>query len=479
MELHRLPIHELHGLLRKGEVKVSEILEDVITVIEEREKEINAYISLFLEEAREKALELDERINSDIHYLFGIPVAVKDNIVMNVGETTCASRILLGYKAPYTATAVKKLTDKNAIITGKTNLDEFAMGSTGEYSHFGPTRNPLAPERVVGGSSSGSAAAVAAGEAIAALGSDTGGSVRLPAAYTGTVGFKPTYGRVSRYGLVAFASSLDQISVIARDVKDAAIMFTAISGFDPHDSTSAKFEVPSFDEIFSESPGGFKVGLPSEYFVEGIEPEIRDRVLKAAELLAQNGFTVKEISMPHTKYAVAVYYLIATSEASSNLARYDGVRYGFRAPDADDLDSLYELTRTGGFGEEVKRRILLGTFSLSAGYYEAYYLKAQKARRLIREDFDRAFEDVDLILAPTQPALPPLIGEKIEDPLSVYLLDIYTVTANLAGLPAISIPCDRTEDGLPIGLQFIGRAFDEKTLLRAAARAESIFAFRP
>ncbi|MCD6086710.1 MAG: Asp-tRNA(Asn)/Glu-tRNA(Gln) amidotransferase subunit GatA [Candidatus Hydrothermae bacterium] len=479
MELHRLPIHELHGLLRKGEVKVSEILEDVITVIEEREKEINVYISLFLEEAREKALELDERINSDIHYLFGIPVAVKDNIVMNVGETTCASRILLGYKAPYTATAVKKLTDKNAIITGKTNLDEFAMGSTGEYSHFGPTRNPLAPERVTGGSSSGSAAAVAAGEAIAALGSDTGGSVRLPAAYTGTVGFKPTYGRVSRYGLVAFASSLDQISVITRDVKDAAIMFTAISGFDPHDSTSAKFEVPSFDEIFSQSPRGFKVGLPSEYFVEGIEPEIRDRVLKAAELLAQNGFTVKEISMPHTKYAVAVYYLIATSEASSNLARYDGVRYGFRAPDADDLDSLYELTRTGGFGEEVKRRILLGTFALSAGYYEAYYLKAQKARRLIREDFDRAFEDVDLILAPTQPAPPPLIGEKIEDPLSVYLLDIYTVTANLAGLPAISIPCDRTEDGLPIGLQFIGRAFDEKTLLRAAARAESIFAFRP
>jgi len=257
MELHRLPIHELHGLLRKGEVKVSEILEDVITVIEEREKEINVYISLFLEEAREKALELDERINSDIHYLFGIPVAVKDNIVMNVGETTCASRILLGYKAPYTATAVKKLTDKNAIITGKTNLDEFAMGSTGEYSHFGPTRNPLAPERVTGGSSSGSAAAVAAGEAIAALGSDTGGSVRLPAAYTGTVGFKPTYGRVSRYGLVAFASSLDQISVITRDVKDAAIMFTAISGFDPHDSTSAKFEVPSFDEIFSSSSSAF------------------------------------------------------------------------------------------------------------------------------------------------------------------------------------------------------------------------------
>ena len=479
MELHRLPIHELHDLLRKGEIKVSEILEDVIAVIEEREKEINAYISLFLEEAREKALELDEKLNEDIHYLFGIPVAVKDNIVMSIGETTCASRILLGYKAPYTATAVKKLTEKNAIITGKTNLDEFAMGSTGEYSHFGPTRNPLAPERVVGGSSSGSAAAVAAGEAIAALGSDTGGSVRLPAAYTGTVGFKPTYGRVSRYGLVAFASSLDQISVITKDVRDAAIMFTAISGFDPHDSTSAELEVPSFEEIFAESAGGFRIGLPSEYFVQGIEPEIRDKVLKAAELLAQNGFTVKEISMPHTRYAVAAYYLIATSEASSNLARYDGVRYGFRAPDAEDLDSLYELTRTGGFGEEVKRRIMLGTFALSAGYYEAYYLKAQKARRLIREDFERAFEDVNLILAPTQPALPPLIGEKIEDPLSVYLLDIYTVTANLAGLPAISIPCGKTEEGLPIGLQFIGRAFDEKTLLRAAARAEATFSFRP
>jgi len=457
MELHRLPIHELHDLLRKGEIKVSEILEDVIAVIEEREKEINAYISLFLEEAREKALELDEKLNEDIQFLFGIPVAVKDNIVMDIGETTCASRILLGYKAPYTATAVKKLTEKNAIITGKTNLDEFAMGSTGEYSHFGPTRNPLAPERVVGGSSSGSAAAVAAGEAIAALGSDTGGSVRLPAAYTGTVGFKPTYGRISRYGLVAFASSLDQISVITRDVRDAAIIF---------------------EEIFSESLRSFKIGLPSEYFVEGIEPEIRDKVLKAAELLAQNGFTVKEISMPHTRYAVAVYYLIATSEASSNLARYDGVRYGFRAPDAEDLDSLYELTRTGGFGEEVKRRIMMGTFALSAGYYEAYYLKAQKARRLIREDFERAFEDVDLILAPTQPAPPPLIGEKIEDPLSVYLLDIYTVTANLAGLPAISIPCGKTEEGLPIGLQFIGRAFDEKTLLRAAARAEAIFSFR-
>ncbi len=475
MELHKLPIHTLHNLLKKKEIKVSELLDDIIRVIEEKESEINAYISLFLDEAREKAIELESRQDENIPPLFGIPIAVKDNIVVKGGETTCASRILLGYRPPYTATAVERILSQDAIITGKTNLDEFAMGSTGEYSYFGPTRNPVAPDRVAGGSSSGSAAAVAQGEAIAALGSDTGGSVRLPAAYTGTVGFKPTYGRFSRYGLVAFASSLDQIGTLTKDVEDAAILFTVIAGHDPKDSTSAQVEVPSLSEILSNyEKSRFKIGLPREYFGDGIDPEIREKVIKAAEELEKAGFQLKEISMPHTKYAVAAYYLIATSEASSNLARYDGVRYGYRAAGADDLHTLYEKTRTEGFGEEVKRRILLGTFALSAGYYEAYYLKGQKARRLIRQDFDRAFEEVDIILSPTQPTPPPRLEEKTEDPLSVYLLDILTVTVNLAGLPAISIPCAKTDSGLPIGMQLIGKAFDEATLLKAAKAIEEI-----
>ncbi len=463
-----MQIREIHEKYKARELTISDVLEQVFDTIKSKENEINAYISLYEDEARERAVELEKNLSDDISPLYGIPVAVKDNISTKDMDTTCGSRILLGYRPPYNATVVDRILNQGAIIIGKTNMDEFAMGSSGEHSYFGPTRNPHNTEYVPGGSSSGSSAAVAAGEAVAALGSDTGGSIRQPASFCGVVGLKPTYGRVSRYGLVAFGSSLDQIGPITNSVYDSAILFTAIAGFDPMDSTSVDMPLPDINEIFENyDKNRFTIGIPDEYFVEGVNEDVKSGVLEVAKRFEEAGFKLKRISLKHTEYAISVYYIIATSEASSNLARYDGVRYGFRAKGYETLDEMYKKTRTEGFGEEVKRRILLGTFALSAGYYDAYYLNAQRARRLIKEDFDTAFKDVDLILTPVSPTPPFKIGEKIEDPVSLYLSDIFTVTASLAGLPAISIPCCRSKNGLPIGFQLIGRPFDEKTIFQA------------
>lgn len=470
------PAHRIHEALKKRDLTVREVLEAVAHQIHQRESRINAYITTFLEEAFSQAADLDSHLSPDIPPLYGIPLAVKDNIATKGQQTTCASRILLGYRPPYHATVVERLLSQKALIIGKTNMDEFAMGASNEYSYFGPVSNPHNLDYVPGGSSGGSAAAVAAGEAVAALGSDTGGSVRQPAAYCGVVGLKPTYGRVSRYGLVAFASSLDQIGPITRDVTDAAILFHAIAGFDPKDATSVDQPVPPPQKLLeSFDRERFTVGLPKEYFEsEGLNEEVRDRVLNAVHALEQEGYSVRWISLPHSRYAIPVYYLTATSEASSNLARYDGVRYGHRAENYDDLDSMYRATRGEGFGPEVKRRIMLGTFALSAGYYEAYYLKASRVRRRIKEDFLRAFQEVDLIITPTSPVPPFRKGERLKDPLTLYLIDVFTVTANLAGIPAISIPCGKTREGLPVGLQILAPAFEEERLFKAARFLEHI-----
>jgi len=429
---------------------------------------VHAYISLDEEGALRKAEEVDARVarGEEVGVLAGVPVAVKDNICIKGMRTTCASKILENFVSPYDATVVEKLKAADAVFLGKTNLDEFAMGSSTENSYFGPTRNPHDPERVPGGSSGGSAAALAAGEAVLALGSDTGGSIRQPASFCGVVGLKPTYGRVSRYGLVAFASSLDQIGPMAKNVKDTALLLNVISGYDPRDSTSAPVEVPDFTKALDEGIEGIRIGLPREYFAEGLEDEVREKVLEAVDILEGEGAEVVEVSLPHTKYAIATYYIVAPAEASSNLARYDGVKYGFRA-EGRDLYEMYCNTRSQGFGEEVKRRIMLGTYTLSAGYYEAYYLKALKVRTLIKQDFEEAFETCDLLATPTSPTVAFRLGEKVADPLTMYLSDVYTVSVNLAGLPGISVPCG-SSDGLPVGLQLIGRPFDEETLLRVA-----------
>lgn len=429
---------------------------------------MHAYISLDEEGALRKAEEVDARVarGEEVGVLAGVPVAVKDNICIKGMRTTCASKILENFVSPYDATVVEKLKAADAVFLGKTNLDEFAMGSSTENSYFGPTRNPHDPERVPGGSSGGSAAALAAGEAVLALGSDTGGSIRQPASFCGVVGLKPTYGRVSRYGLVAFASSLDQIGPMAKNVKDTALLLNVISGYDPKDSTSAPVEVPDFTKALDEGIEGIRIGLPREYFAEGLEDEVREKVLEAVDILEGEGAEVVEVSLPHTKYAIATYYIVAPAEASSNLARYDGVKYGFRA-DGRDLYEMYCNTRSQGFGEEVKRRIMLGTYTLSAGYYEAYYLKALKVRTLIKQDFEEVFETCDLLATPTSPTVAFRLGEKVADPLTMYLSDVYTVSVNLAGLPGISVPCG-SSDGLPVGLQLIGRPFDEETLLRVA-----------
>ncbi len=468
-----MTIHELHDRLKKGEISIADIVRDVLKNIQKKEPQINAYISVFEEEAIERAVELENNMDSEIGVLYGIPIGVKDNIVTRGHETTCASKILLGYIPPYNATVVEKLLANGAIITGKTNMDEFAMGSSGEYSYFGPTRNPINTEYVPGGSSSGSAAAVASGEAIAALGSDTGGSVRLPAAFCGVVGFKPTYGTISRYGLIAFASSLDQIGFLTKDVTDAAILYSLLGGFDPHDSTSFEVELPHWSEMVKEQKMTLKIGVPKEFMNEKINPEIFGKVEDFISEAERYGHEIKEISLPHTEYAIETYYLIAMSEASSNLARYDGVRYGYRV-ESDDLEEMYVKTRTEGFGPEVKRRIMMGTFALSSGYYDAYYLTATKVRRLIKGDFIDAFKEVDVIIGPTSPEPPFKLGEKLSDPISLYMTDVLTVTSNLAGLPSISIPLGFNSKGLPIGVQVIGNAFEDVKLLNAAYNFEKI-----
>jgi aspartyl-tRNA(Asn)/glutamyl-tRNA(Gln) amidotransferase subunit A len=470
MELCDKTATELARLIETGKASSREILESVFRRIDEREGEINAYITQTRGIALKQADQADRRARKKerLSPLDGIPVALKDLLCTKGIRTTCGSSMLREYIPPYDATAVKKVLEAGAVLVGKTNMDEFAMGSSTESGAFGPTRNPLDPERVAGGSSGGSAAAVAAGEAIAALGSDTGGSIRLPAAFCGIAGIKPTYGRVSRYGLVSYASSLDQVGVFGKSVEDCALMLGIICGHDRKDSTSADAKTPDFRRSLGKGLEGLRIGLPKEYFVEGLDPRIKEKIMRAVMLLEQCGAHVQEVTLPHARYSIATYYLIATAEASSNLARFDGVKYGFRsAEEAPDLVTMYETTRSRGFGDEVKRRIMFGTFVLSAGFYDAYYLKAQRVRTLIKEDFDRAFEKVDCLVAPVAPCLPFRMGEKITEPLQMYLVDVYTASINLSGLPGMSVNCGYI-DGLPVGMQIIAKAFDEEMVLRVA-----------
>lgn len=470
MKIHSLTIHQLHDLLVKKEVTSREATEALYRRIREVEGKVNAYLLLTEEEAFRQADQVDRKIvkGEIVGDLAGIPLGLKDILCTKGIRTTCASKILGNYIPFYDGTVIQKLKEKEAIFLGKLNMDEFAMGSSTENSGFQVTHNPWDLKRIPGGSSGGSAAAVAADECIAALGTDTGGSIRQPAACCGVVGLKPTYGRVSRYGLVAFASSLDQIGPITKDVEDSAILMNAISGYDPHDSTSVNVEVPNYKLSLKRDVRGVRIGVPDEYFIEGMGPEVEQAIQEAIDFFRKWGAEIQRISLPHTKYAVAVYYIIATAEASSNLARYDGVKYGLRSKGYRDLMEMYTQTRAKGFGEEVKRRIILGTYVLSAGYYEAYYRKASQVRTLMRRDFEEAFQRVDVILAPTAPTPAFRMGEKTDDPLQMYLSDIHTIPVNLAGIPAISIPCGFSHDGLPIGLQLMGRHFDEEMLLRVA-----------
>ena len=470
MELHQLTIHELHDLLVKKEVTSREVTEALYHRIRKTDGKIGAYLMLTEEEAFHQADQVDRKISKGkgIGDLAGIPLGLKDILCTKGVRTTCGSKILENYVPFYDGTVVRKLKERDAVILGKLNMDEFAMGSSTENSGFQITRNPWDLNRIPGGSSGGSAAAVAADECIAALGTDTGGSIRQPASCCGVVGMKPTYGRVSRYGLVAFASSLDQIGPITKDVEDCAILMNTISGYDPYDSTSVSVEVPDYRQSLMNDVKGIRIGIPDEYFIEGMDPDVERSVTEAIDLFKKWGAEVKRISLPHTEYAVAIYYIICTAEASSNLARYDGVKYGLRSKRYRNLMEMYTQTRAKGFGKEVKRRIILGTYVLSAGYYEAYYRKASQVRTLMRSDFEEAFHQVDVIIAPTAPTPAFRIGEKVEDPLQMYLSDIHTIPVNLAGIPAISIPCGFSHENLPIGLQVMGRHFDEGMLLKVA-----------
>ncbi|MCC7261920.1 MAG: Asp-tRNA(Asn)/Glu-tRNA(Gln) amidotransferase subunit GatA [Candidatus Latescibacteria bacterium] len=473
MGLHTFRAHELRPRLQAGELGAEELTRAVLDHLGATQPAINAFISIDHEGALAQARAVDQRRarGEPLGALAGIPVALKDLICVRGGRTTCGSRILEDFVAPYDATVVEKLRAADAVLIGKTNMDEFAMGSSTENSHFGPTRNPRAPDRVPGGSSGGSAAAVAADQTILALGSDTGGSVRQPAGYCGVVGLKPTYGRVSRYGLVAYASSLDQIGPLTKDVRDAALLLGVVAGHDPRDATSVDQPVPDYEAVLSQGVKRLKVGLAREHFGPGLDGQIRRAVEAAAGRLEKEGAELVEVSLPvagHADYCIGAYYLIAMTEASANLARYDGVRYGFRAEGTRGLQELYHQTRSQGFGEEVKRRIMLGTYALSAGYYDAYYLKAQQVRTLIRRDFARAFAACDLLLSPVAPTTAFRLGEQLEDPLQMYLNDIYTVSVNLAGLPGISVPAGCAADGLPIGAQLLAAPLQEENLLRAA-----------
>ncbi len=475
METHLLnDFRSLQPRLAASEVSCVALVQRALATID-GSKRLNAFLAVFADEALERARSIDTKLAAGTAGpLAGMVVAVKDILCMKGKTVTCGSRILENYISPYDATVIRRLEAADAIIIGKTNMDEFAMGSSTENSAFGVVRNPADESRVPGGSSGGSAVAVASGCAMTALGSDTGGSIRQPAALCGVVGIKPTYGRVSRYGLVAFASSFDQIGAFGRSVHDVASVLTVISGYDPCDSTSADVPVPEYPALLTGNVKGVRIGLPKEYFTGALDREIADAIMKKVDQLKQAGASIKEISLPHAGYTIATYYILATAEASSNLARYDGARYGRRAGNAGDLAEMYENSRTEGFGDEVKRRIMLGTYVLSAGYYDAYYRKGQKVRRLIKEDFDNAFREVDCIVSPTSPTTAFTIGEKVDDPLQMYLSDIYTVSANLAGIPGISVPCGRDHQGLPIGLQILGKQFDEETILRVADRLEKM-----
>ncbi|GGG81239.1 Asp-tRNA(Asn)/Glu-tRNA(Gln) amidotransferase subunit GatA [Paenibacillus radicis (ex Gao et al. 2016)] len=469
MALFDLRLQDVHNKLNDKELQVSELVDASYRRIAETDSSIKAFITLDEENARRQAAELDKQLQdgSERGLLFGLPAGIKDNIVTEGLLTTCASQFLSNYNPIYDATSVAKLKSAQSVTIGKLNMDEFAMGGSNENSSFYPTRNPWNTDYVPGGSSGGSAASVAAGQVYFSLGSDTGGSIRQPAAYCGIVGLKPTYGLVSRYGLVAFASSLDQIGPLTKNVEDSAYVLQAIAGFDGKDSTSANVSIPDYTSALTGDVKGLRIGVAKEYLGEGIDPEVKEAVLNALKVYESLGATWEEVSLPHTEYAIATYYLLASSEASSNLARFDGVRYGVRADNPDNLIDLYRKSRSQGFGPEVKRRIMLGTYALSSGYYDAYYLKAQKVRTLIKQDFDQVFSKFDVIMGPTAPTTAFRIGEQVGDPLTMYLNDICTIPVSLAGVPAISIPCG-SSNGLPIGLQIIGKAFDESTVLRAA-----------
>ena len=470
MELYQRTIHDLHDMLKNGDTSSTALTESVLGRIQGVDGKIGAYLTVMGEYALEQAAAADKTIKQGKagSPLLGIPVAIKDNMCTTGMKTTCASKILESFVSPYDATVVARLRQAGSVFVGKTNMDEFAMGSSTENSGVFPTKNPWDLKRIPGGSSGGAAAAIAADASIAALGSDTGGSIRQPAACCGVVGLKPTYGRVSRYGLVAFASSLDQIGPLTKDVTDTALLMNTIAGHDRLDSTSADIPLPDFTRALSNNVKGMKIGIPKEYFIEGMDPEVERGVREAISVLQGLGAKTVEVSLPHTDYAIATYYILATSEASSNLARYDGVKYGFRAEGAKDLLDQYLKTRSRGFGPEVKRRIMLGTYALSAGYYDAYYKKGQQVRTLIKGDFDSAFKKVDVIVTPTAPTAAFKIGEKTADPLQMYLSDIFTNSVNLAGIPGISIPCGFTRENLPIGLQLLGKHFDEESILHAA-----------
>ena len=465
---------ELARKIQKGEIRPSEAVEASLLQIERMEPQIGAFLQIDREGALARAEEVEQGIRSGKYQgpFAGVPAAVKDNICTKGMETTCASRILSGFYPPYDACAVEKLKEAGIIILGKTNMDEFAMGSTTETSARKVTNNPWNTGHVPGGSSGGSCAAVAADECFIALGSDTGGSIRQPSSFCGVTGIKPTYGTVSRYGLIAYASSLDQIGPIGKDVADCARMLSLLAGQDRRDSTSLKRETLDFEEDLAGDIRGMKVGIPKEYLDEGIDPEVRDALKKTMEILKERGASVEEFSLGMTEYVIPSYYIIASAEASSNLARFDGVKYGYRSPHADSLHEMYKMTRSEGFGTEVKRRIFLGSFVLSSGYYDAYYLKALKARAVIKEAFDRAFAAYDVLLGPAAPQTAPKIGESLSDPLQMYLGDLYTAAVNLAGLPAISVPCTVSKAGLPIGIQLIGDCLQEKKIIRAAAAFE-------
>jgi len=462
VNLNELTAHELRDLIKAQKTNTTDIRDSLLDKIKRADSKVKAYVRTF--DTPKDFKEIDTAA--------GIPISIKDNICIKDQETTCGSKILKGFKSPYDATVVKKLKQSGVSFIGATNMDEFAFGSSTENSCYGPTHNPWNLDCVPGGSSGGSAAAVAAHEAIWALGSDTGGSIRQPASFCGIVGLKPTYGRVSRFGLIAFASSLDQIGPLAKDVTDSAILLNIIAGHDENDSTCAEVKVPDYTKSLVKDVKGLKIGIPKECFIDGLDPEVKTAVMEAIETLKEQGAIFKKVSLPHAQYAVATYYIVATAEASSNLARFDGVQYGFRTHPEQSrrtpLIDMYEETRDKGFGSEAKRRIMLGTYSLSSGYYDAYYLRGQKVRTLIKNDLDKIFEECHAIITPTSPTTAFKIGEKVEDPLAMYLSDIYTIPANLAGVPAISIPCGFAKNGLPIGLQITTKPFDEETLFRIA-----------
>lgn len=476
MRLYEKTASELSEILKNKECSAVELCNDVLARINETENKIGAYVTVAEESAKENAKKIDKAIaaGEKLHPLAGIPIGIKDNISTKGIRTTCSSKMLENYVPPFDATVMNKINNAGMTVLGKMNMDEFAMGSSTETSYMHLTRNPYNTECVPGGSSGGSAAAIAAGEAIFTLGSDTGGSIRQPAALCGVVGMKPTYGSVSRYGLVAFASSLDQIGPLGKSVKDVAMLQSLICGHDRYDATSKNIEYPDYAAALKENAKGLKIGIPKEYFGEGIDSQVKESVMKAVKEFELQGAVIKEISLPSTEYAINTYYIIASAEASSNLARFDGVKYGYRTSEYDGLVDMYEKTRSEGFGDEVKRRIMLGTFVLSSGYFDAYYKKAKRVQNQISQEFTDAFKDCDIIATPTVPASAFKIGENIGDPIKMYYNDVCTVTVNITGLPAISLPCGKDSAGMPMGLQLIGDKFSEQTLLNTAYTYEKI-----